>query len=569
MIKINHKWFLGILVVFSCGLDFSVQAADYYWSGASNGTWDTTSPVWSTVLTGDSPAAVATGSTNNVHFSAMGFPATHVTVSNIQRANNLYLDINGYWLDSGTIDFTGATNGIIQVNASGTISSVLKEFKSIQFNALNQTLTLTGGWSSTNAAQSLDQFVGASSVAIGKTSTLILAGGTYSTNANGSIRNCFGIGDMNESATGTSGVILQDGAQIDLAGNKLMIINNNGVFRMQGGLLNIKDTNTYNALTVGWTSAGRFIMTGGTIQQNANALTGIILGSGVNAVFDMQDGVINAKSFSIVGRQGAAITATLNISGGTTNVQGVGFGADFSGWLAGSGGLSTDGTANLNMSGGVLNVGKDGMVAYGTNNFKYNIVLSGGTIGTTGTTWKSTLNMTLSNADGGVTFNTDQNITLGGVLSSTGGFTKTGVGTLILQGANNYSGQTIVSAGLLKLDSTGSLTISLAALGSNAALSGAGSLELDGVININFSGATGSSWTIIGSNLLANTNFANANWLAGFTNDGSGLWTDISGNYQFNQSTGILNAIPEPSTYVLLGFGIASVLTLRGLRRNA
>jgi autotransporter-associated beta strand protein len=69
--------------------------------------------------------------------------------------------------------------------------------------------------------------------------------------------------------------------------------------------------------------------------------------------------------------------------------------------------------------------------------------------------------------------------TLSGVLSGTAGFEKVGPGTLELTGANTYSGPTVVSGGILRLNSANALPGGIAALGgaSNLVLAG-GMVEL-------------------------------------------------------------------------------------------
>jgi autotransporter-associated beta strand protein len=74
--------------------------------------------------------------------------------------------------------------------------------------------------------------------------------------------------------------------------------------------------------------------------------------------------------------------------------------------------------------------------------------------------WSSSAGMTLVNSTsaGAVVFKTAdssgnaQNITLSGILTGTGGLTKTGAGTLLLTGANSYTGVTTITAGTLEIN---------------------------------------------------------------------------------------------------------------------
>jgi autotransporter-associated beta strand protein len=62
----------------------------------------------------------------------------------------------------------------------------------------------------------------------------------------------------------------------------------------------------------------------------------------------------------------------------------------------------------------------------------------------------ATHNLTVTNPIGA--------LSIGGVISGAGGLTKTGAGTLTLSGTNTYTGQTIVSSGVLSLTGNGSIS---------------------------------------------------------------------------------------------------------------
>ena len=117
------------------------------------------------------------------------------------------------------------------------------------------------------------------------------------------------------------------------------------------------------------------------------------------------------------------------------------------------------GTSTLTNSGGTLYVGT-GISKGASYTGPFSIGFTGGTIGALGN-WSSSLPITLGNSGGNVTFQcadssgTDHNITLSGPLTGSGGLNVTAglgnSGTLTLSGANNYSGSTVVSNGMLAI----------------------------------------------------------------------------------------------------------------------
>lgn len=120
------------------------------------------------------------------------------------------------------------------------------------------------------------------------------------------------------------------------------------------------------------------------------------------------------------------------------------------------------------------------------------------------------------------------------------------------------------------LASTGGFSFDIDASGVNNSISGTGavtpSATFDGTFNFDLSGASttgGSSWTIVDVATVNATFDSNFN-VAGFTED-SGIWT--SGIYEFEEATGTLSVVPEPSTFVYLAFIGLGVLALRRLKR--
>lgn len=135
---------------------------------------------------------------------------------------------------------------------------------------------------------------------------------------------------------------------------------------------------------------------------------------------------------------------------------------------------STTAHGIFNMTGGMLNIGADGIGrtnANASNKDKcYEINLGGGIVRASHENgFSSELKMTLTGSSGtNVTFDTQAaNVTLSGVLSGAGGLQKAGSGKLTLSGANTYAGATTVKGGSVAFTQTypgGDLEIDAATL---------------------------------------------------------------------------------------------------------
>ncbi|MES2658261.1 MAG: autotransporter-associated beta strand repeat-containing protein [Verrucomicrobiota bacterium] len=115
-------------------------------------------------------------------------------------------------------------------------------------------------------------------------------------------------------------------------------------------------------------------------------------------------------------------------------------------------------------------------------------------------------------------------------LGGNGGLTKAGSGTMTLGEINTYTGNTVVSAGTLVLDTAGQLKFVVTTNGLNNSLSGAGAATLKGGFNIDHSGAdiaNGNSWTLV--DVTSKTYDSLSFNIPGFT-QAADVWTKVEGN---------------------------------------
>ena len=207
------------------------------------------------------------------------------------------------------------------------------------------------------------------------------------------------------SVTGTlgdSGVIGRDGGQ--------------GCVIQRGGLFQwgVSGTAVYVGASSRPQTRASYAMNGGVFDMGGQVL-GIGLGTAtglITGVLDQTDGVITNVGTLLVG-------------------------------------ASSQGTGLYALDGGTIFIGSGGIVS---QSGKYGVALGGGTVAASAG-WSSSLDMSLTNRNGSVTFDTAGNtVSLYGVLSGNGRLTKCGAnGTLALTNANSFSGGTLVSAGTLSV----------------------------------------------------------------------------------------------------------------------
>lgn len=260
-------------------------------------------------------------------------------------------------------------------------------------------------------------------------------------------------------------------------GNQLIVESRAGnVYLSGGGILNIERGGYVRSAS---TAAGGVVLesitvniaAGGNLRALSETQGHIVIGylADSEAVVNVNGGTMlssfNGPRAMVVGNLGSG---ALNISP-TEGSQVLMAGANSSLLLAS--GPASSGTVNLD--GGLLAVFSI-RTGSGTATFHFN----GGTLKAAGTPTEDILNFTCVVKPGGAVIDTQgATVTISGDMTDGGGgLTKLGSGTLILSGANTYSGSTVVQDGTLSLHSP--------------CLSDAGAVRLasDATLELNFLG---------------------------------------------------------------------------------
>jgi autotransporter-associated beta strand protein len=245
----------------------------------------------------------------------------------------------------------------------------------------------------------------------------------------------------------------QGGGGVSVDGNETLVltgvISGSGALNKSGsGTLVLTGANSFTGST---TVSDGLLMIGGGSSLSDTARLNVLVGAALNLT----------DADETVGSLGGG--GSIKLNGHCLNVGGDGMSSTFSGSISGSGCLTKTGAGTMNLSGrsdytgtttiadGKLQVANAAALGTGP------LALQGpGTLRASGTfTDARAISLTPINGQGGGTFEVDnaQTLTLTGQIAGLGNLAKTGTGTLILGGANTYTGDTQVKAGILNVAS--------------------------------------------------------------------------------------------------------------------
>lgn len=367
----------------------------------------------------------------------------------------------------------------------------------------------------------------------------------------------------------SDGGVIQEISTATPSGSRISRFQNDVYIQGDGGSATIRNTAASANVRMFLNGVQGTSTTGNTttLYLDGNNTAANTFGSRVN------DGA-NGGNLAIVknGNGNWRLTASnSDYSGGTTLNAG---GLQYSG---GTNNTSTVlGTGTITINGGTL---QNTEAAAAVKEFTTisNAIVIGGNMTFSARTNNTTIfsgdvNLTGATRQVTVSGNAGSKVVLAGVISN-GGLTKAGSETLVLRGKNTYTGDTTVNAGTLMLEKDSGLTFDIGANGVNNQITGTSTVFLDGEFTFDLSGADstpGNSWLIVDVDNLTET-FGTNFFVHSFTDGGSGNWTLADGykTWTFQESTGVLNVVPEPGSLALAAMGLGAMLLGRRRRMRS
>jgi len=567
----------------------TLLAATYTWNvngGASgpldgSGTWTAATLFWN----GSANASIPTAPT----------VADGITIGNTTGGYTVTVDGGGSFLNytSGTTvsdtlnvnqNYTIAANAVGDGLSIGNINLAAGKTVTISAGIDRGTNTGTKTWNVNNGAtlnlsgggriQNLNLVSGSTSGQVN------LTGGTW----------------INDGAYGIAGsaastfTVTNSGATVSTIGSYTLGsgLNNAGAvfnYQQSGGSLSGSNLGVGLGVTSGVIGNANMTVSGGSVTLTGKLSVGTqSSGKSANGTLSVSAGTVSAANALFLGTNEDATVATsstVNISGGTVNAN-LTFGDNGTArtFTAGS-------TATVNLTGGAWNlnlVSLNGTQA----NLARTVNLGGGTLGakggnvTIGTS--NAVAFVLTGTNGNVTIKasdtdntTARNFTFNDNISGVGGITKTGGGTLALNGTNNtFTGGLIVNAGSVTTNATSSF-------GAGSVTVGGGSITLGNFSSIS---DTGTLSVAVGTTVALNFGTTGTETVFSLYNSTSDVWVTpgtytaaqlnslfFGGNTVFTSTNAANNlvtvtAVPEPTTWSLIGIFLLGLTVVRVRNRR-
>lgn len=423
--------------------------------------------VWTATNGGTS--TIGLGGSLNVSGTAYLAPVSGTLPLLINAAANLNVNSGGKMTiaDGGATSVSGTivVGGDLTISNSGSLNLLTGSSTTVNGGALvltNNTGTVALGEGTSSDANAGATFTNnAGSVIFGpqlvirsRDTKFALNGGTLDL-----------VGGLNYNVSGNDGrqwVLINGGtANLNNVTINRAVLNTGGLF-VKDGVVNSASIRIGVGIAAAnsrmdggvWTNAGAFY-----IGDRNNPATGsrrvYFVMNGGELVTLGSDGIVINNQGQTTLSSPTDDGGTLDINGGTITTEGI--------YLNGPS-VTANAYARFELSAGTVYLGTLGLIANTVGSDMTAVfTLTGGTLAAKDS-WTSTANLPLG---GVLTFQAaDANgvghdITLNGILSSSGGFNKTGAGTLILGAANTYSGVTTVNAGTLALGAAGNVANSI------------------------------------------------------------------------------------------------------------
>ncbi|WP_076593633.1 autotransporter domain-containing protein [Herminiimonas arsenitoxidans] len=369
--------------------------------------------------------------------------------------------------NNSTVNITNDSNGVIK-GTTGLISSTLPNLNGMALNVNNGTNGTTRIVN--NGSISSSALSGAQGVQLADAAVVAVRGGSSVEMTNSSMGIITGRVAFESSTNGNSFLnagIIMGSVSLGASGNNTFTAMTTSIISAAGG--------TASSLAVTGNAGLTFAATG-TVDGGAGGNNTLILdGNGtsiassavytnfnkltVNAgIWNLQGPLVSDSTTlnggtAMFNYNGTFGTGTLTSNGGT--VQASNGGLNLLNAIAlGTGGLTVQGNNDLALSGtitgnGSLNkVGTATLTLTGANDYTGGTTVSAGALQGNSNSLQGAIT---NNAN--VIFNQASNGTYAGNMDGSGRLTKTGTGTLILAGSNNYAGGTFINAGTLQGDS--------------------------------------------------------------------------------------------------------------------
>lgn len=415
-----------------------------------------------------------------------------------------------------TLDLNGNNISIGRLNGGNTTAGT------VAFGTSNLTITNASGTYSGNLTGSGSLRVTGGSQTLGKASALYTGNVTIS--SGGVLLTAAGISNaLGTNTAGTQSVTVESGATFGIgAGNNAwsqlqnIVINGTGAGGQQAALVSTGmgfGSNQIRGLVVA-TDANLFVNSFGAADQRGLNAQGALAGSGNLTI----TAGANSGFLSLAAATGSV--AGYSPFTGNVNVRSTSSNATNAGGLISNNSNALGTTANIDLG-----------------NNTYFTVGASQTIGGLSSNASDTIAARVNLGANTLTIGSANNLnsSFAGVISGTGGLTKSGTGTLILSGNSSYSGNTSVTSGILNIQNSNAL----GSTSNGTAVAAGATLQLQG-----------------GTSYAAETLRLNTG------NTGSAVLQNVSGNNTWN---GIVNVTGSfTNSHVTRVSSDADTLTLAG-----